>query len=368
MGEVGSIHVVAADRPEADLLAWAASRGRPPPWTGLEEASGGRWSAWRRARAGRGRKISWRRPRRGRPGRWSPSTASAHAQELLYAKLARWLGTRRRGGAPERGAAADRRAAGPRRDLRRRPPAASCAPWRSSAYRFDRFLERRRRRAPRRPARRGAAGGRGRGLPRGPARGGRWPARSPSPATSPTRPPTRRPPPGWRSAPASSPASRGLDVHRAGADELRARGMGGLLAVGAGSAHEPRMVRLRYGDRGPRVALVGKGMTFDTGGISIKTAADMDEMKYDKAGACAVLAAARAVADLEPAGAPVRLRPVRREHAERRRLPAERHRALLQRQDGGDHQHRRRGADDPRRRPRLGRRGGPRRDASSCPP
>src|SRR5438270_438428 len=86
-------------------------------------------------------------------------------------------------------------------------------------------------------------------------------------------------------------ASRGMEVTVLGADALRARGMGGLLAVGAGSAHEPRMVRLQWGTTGPRVALVGKGITFDTGGISIKPATDMDEMKHDKAGACAVLGA-----------------------------------------------------------------------------
>ncbi|HEX3552665.1 MAG TPA: leucyl aminopeptidase, partial [Thermoanaerobaculia bacterium] len=98
--------------------------------------------------------------------------------------------------------------------------------------------------------------------------------------------------------------SRGLKVTVLDADELRARGMGGLLAVGAGSAHPPRLVRLQWGDRGPHIALVGKGITFDTGGISIKPAADMDEMKYDKCGACAVLATARAVAEL---ALPVRL-------------------------------------------------------------
>jgi leucyl aminopeptidase len=97
---------------------------------------------------------------------------------------------------------------------------------------------------------------------------------------------------------------RGLEVTVLGAEELAARGMGGLLAVGSGSAHEPRLVRLRWPGAGPGVALIGKGVTFDTGGISIKPAADMDEMKYDKSGACAVLAAARAAADLE---LPVRL-------------------------------------------------------------
>ena len=90
-----------------------------------------------------------------------------------------------------------------------------------------------------------------------------------------------------------------------GRPELEERGMGGLLAVGAGSEQEPRLVRLEWGETGPLVALVGKGVTFDTGGISIKPANDMDEMKYDKCGACTVLSVARAVAGLE---LPLRLR------------------------------------------------------------
>jgi leucyl aminopeptidase len=93
--------------------------------------------------------------------------------------------------------------------------------------------------------------------------------------------------------------SRGMKVEVLGKRELERRGMGGLLAVGAGSAKKPRLVCLSWG-RGKRpVALVGKGVTFDTGGISIKPAASMDEMKYDKSGACLALAVARAVADLE---------------------------------------------------------------------
>jgi len=98
---------------------------------------------------------------------------------------------------------------------------------------------------------------------------------------------------------------RGLEITVLAGEELERRGMGGLLAVGAGAAVPPRLVKLSWGHEGPVVALVGKGVTFDTGGISIKPAADMDEMKYDKAGACAVLAAARAIAGL---GLPVRLR------------------------------------------------------------
>ena len=100
-------------------------------------------------------------------------------------------------------------------------------------------------------------------------------------------------------------AEHGMGYTCLGAEELAARGMGGLLAVGAGSAREPRLVRLEWGTEGPVVALVGKGVTFDTGGISIKPASDMDEMKYDKCGACTVLAVAGAVAGL---GLPVRLR------------------------------------------------------------
>jgi len=99
--------------------------------------------------------------------------------------------------------------------------------------------------------------------------------------------------------------SRGLEATVLGEAELKTMGMGGLLGVGQGSAVPPRLVRLSWGDRGPVVALVGKGVTFDTGGISIKPAAEMDQMKFDKCGACAVLGIARAVVDL---GLPIRLR------------------------------------------------------------
>jgi leucyl aminopeptidase len=80
--------------------------------------------------------------------------------------------------------------------------------------------------------------------------------------------------------------------------EIARRGMAGLLAVGSGSSNPPRLVRWRRGARGPKIALVGKGVTFDTGGISIKPAASMHEMKYDKCGACAVIGAMVAAAEL----------------------------------------------------------------------
>ncbi|MEO8277387.1 MAG: leucyl aminopeptidase [Thermoanaerobaculia bacterium] len=87
--------------------------------------------------------------------------------------------------------------------------------------------------------------------------------------------------------------------------ELKRRKMGGLLAVGGGSTHPPRMVRIELGTRGPIVALIGKGVTFDTGGISIKPAAQMDEMKWDKMGACGVLGILETASRLD---LPVRLR------------------------------------------------------------
>jgi leucyl aminopeptidase len=87
-----------------------------------------------------------------------------------------------------------------------------------------------------------------------------------------------------------------------GKKELEARGMGGILAVGAGSVHEPCLIVMRYGrkGRGRRsiVGLVGKAITFDSGGISIKPAADMDQMKFDKSGGLAVLGTLKAIDEL----------------------------------------------------------------------
>ncbi len=87
-----------------------------------------------------------------------------------------------------------------------------------------------------------------------------------------------------------------------GRKELEKDGLRGIVAVGQGSAQEPRMIRLEYRAKKPRasVVLAGKGVTFDSGGISLKPAADMAEMKNDMAGAAAVMAAMRAVAEDEP--------------------------------------------------------------------
>jgi leucyl aminopeptidase len=90
-------------------------------------------------------------------------------------------------------------------------------------------------------------------------------------------------------------------------EELRTLKMGGLLAVGAGSVHSPRMVVLRYLPKDPpvkHIALVGKGITFDSGGISIKPSADMWEMKGDMSGAAVV---AGAILAAERMNAPTQL-------------------------------------------------------------
>jgi leucyl aminopeptidase len=80
--------------------------------------------------------------------------------------------------------------------------------------------------------------------------------------------------------------------------------MGALLGVAQGSAHPPFLIVLKYRPENPattdHLALVGKGVTFDTGGVSIKSADGMEKMKYDMAGAGAVLGAMHAIAQLKP--------------------------------------------------------------------
>ncbi|HEX8097497.1 MAG TPA: leucyl aminopeptidase [Pyrinomonadaceae bacterium] len=97
----------------------------------------------------------------------------------------------------------------------------------------------------------------------------------------------------------------GLKVESLDADEIRARGMGGLWGVGQGSDSPPALIVLRYEPEGASSgeelwAFVGKGITFDTGGISLKHGLDMYEMKSDMAGGAAVLGALRAIAQLKP--------------------------------------------------------------------
>jgi len=98
----------------------------------------------------------------------------------------------------------------------------------------------------------------------------------------------------------------GLHCRVLGPADLTRRKMGGILAVGGGSAHPPRLIVLEHNrpargrrSRRPTVALVGKGVTFDSGGISIKPAGGMGDMKHDMSGAAAVVGALRACAVLD---------------------------------------------------------------------
>ena len=97
--------------------------------------------------------------------------------------------------------------------------------------------------------------------------------------------------------------SKKLSCRVLGEREIRSLKMGGILAVNQGSVTPPALIVLEYGSahKGKgTVCLVGKGVTFDTGGISIKPAKDMEKMKYDMAGAAAVIGTLSAIADLKP--------------------------------------------------------------------
>jgi leucyl aminopeptidase len=83
-------------------------------------------------------------------------------------------------------------------------------------------------------------------------------------------------------------------------EQIKEKGMGGLVAVSQGTAEEPQLIVLRYQGGGDEtLGLVGKGVTFDSGGISIKPSAGMQEMKMDMSGAAAVIEAVSAIAKLE---------------------------------------------------------------------
>lgn len=91
----------------------------------------------------------------------------------------------------------------------------------------------------------------------------------------------------------------GLEITVLGPKEMGELGMGALLGVAQGSVREGRLLALKWNGKGagdPDLALVGKGVTFDTGGISIKPAAGMEDMKWDMGGAGAVVGAMKALA------------------------------------------------------------------------
>jgi leucyl aminopeptidase len=91
-----------------------------------------------------------------------------------------------------------------------------------------------------------------------------------------------------------------ISVDVLGPEQIAAKGMGGLVAVNRGGGEPSRLIVLRYagGGSGPTLGLVGKGVTFDSGGISLKPGAGMEEMKYDMSGAAAVLESVAAIAEL----------------------------------------------------------------------
>ncbi len=91
-----------------------------------------------------------------------------------------------------------------------------------------------------------------------------------------------------------------VDIEVIGVEELTTLGCGGILGVGQGSANGPRLVKLTWAPEDARasVAFVGKGVTYDSGGLTIKPGSSMATMKYDMGGAAAVLAATFAIAEL----------------------------------------------------------------------
>ena len=96
----------------------------------------------------------------------------------------------------------------------------------------------------------------------------------------------------------------GISVEVLGPKEVAKLGMGSFMSVAQGTAEPLRFIVLRYETAAKSqapIVLIGKGITFDTGGISIKPAAEMDEMKFDMCGAASVLGTFRALAELQPA-------------------------------------------------------------------
>jgi leucyl aminopeptidase len=98
--------------------------------------------------------------------------------------------------------------------------------------------------------------------------------------------------------------SVGLQCELMGPEKIKAMKMGAFWSVAQGSDEEPRLIVMKYEPQGappkPVLGLVGKGITFDTGGISIKPADGMEMMKYDMAGGAAMIGAMRAIALLKP--------------------------------------------------------------------
>ena len=97
-------------------------------------------------------------------------------------------------------------------------------------------------------------------------------------------------------------SEKGLGIEVLDEAKMRELGMNALLAVSAGSVHEARLICLKYThpEAEKTIALVGKGLTFDAGGVCLKPSRGMSEMKFDKSGAAAVLGAISHIADVKP--------------------------------------------------------------------
>ncbi|WP_294963583.1 leucyl aminopeptidase [Sulfurimonas sp.] len=95
--------------------------------------------------------------------------------------------------------------------------------------------------------------------------------------------------------------SNSLECNILAEDDLKKENMGAMLAVGRASIHESQLIHLSYKPANPKkiISLVGKGLTYDSGGLSLKPSASMVTMKMDKAGACAVLGMIKAVSELK---------------------------------------------------------------------
>jgi leucyl aminopeptidase len=135
-------------------------------------------------------------------------------------------------------------------------------------------------------------------------------------------------------------ARYGATVNATVGDDLLAQNFPMIHAVGRASPRAPRLLDLRWGDKGPKVTLVGKGVCFDTGGLDLKPSAGMLLMKKDMGGAATVMGLAQMIMESRPAGAVAAAgagggkRRVRQRHA-----PA-RHPDQPQGADGGNQQHR----------------------------
>ena len=141
-------------------------------------------------------------------------------------------------------------------------------------------------------------------------------------------------------------AELGLQCEVLGREQIRYAGMGAFAAVAQGTAEEPQLITLRYAPEdatGPMLGFVGKAVTFDSGGISIKPGPKMADMKYDMCGGAAVLEAIGAIARL---GLPVNVIAVigaTENLPSGTRVQARRHRPRALGHDDRDHQHGRRG-------------------------